>query len=86
MDQYNNATIWGWHNDWVFSDRENFLINENHPQNNPATQQVVFKDKKENSAVSINNNPAIINNEITSLNPDSVKKTNRIPKKINGGD
>jgi uncharacterized protein YneF (UPF0154 family) len=71
---------------FFISDRRKFFSSdENHPQNNPATQQVVFKDKKENPAVSINNNPVINNNEITSLNPDSVKKKNGIPKKINGG-
>jgi uncharacterized protein YneF (UPF0154 family) len=70
---------------FFISDRRKFFSSdENHPQNNPATQQVVFKEKKENSAVSTNNNPAVINNEIISLNPDSVKKTNGILKKING--
>jgi uncharacterized protein YneF (UPF0154 family) len=71
---------------FFISDRRKFFSSdENHPQNNPATQQVVFKDKKENSAGALDNNPAISNDEITSFNPDSLKKTNRIPKKINGG-
>ena len=71
---------------FFISDRRKFFSSdENHPQNNPAAQQVVFKNKKENSAGTLNDNPAIINNEITVMNPDSVTKTNGIRKKINGG-
>jgi uncharacterized protein YneF (UPF0154 family) len=65
--------------------RKYFSSGENHPQNNPALQQVVFKDKKENSPGSLKNNPPISNSEITPLNPDSIRKTTGIPKKLNSG-
>jgi len=71
---------------FFISDRRNFFSSdENHPQNKPGLQQVVFKDKKENSASAIYNDPAIKNREMTASNPDSVKKTNGIPKKLNRG-
>jgi hypothetical protein len=68
------------------SDRGKFFSSdENHPQNNPALQEVVFKDKKENAIGAYSNNPAVNNNETTAFNPNSVKKINGIPKKQNSG-
>ena len=65
--------------------RKYFSSDENHPQNNPVTKQVVFKDKKENSSGTVNNNLAIENSELAASNPDSLKKTKGILKKPGGG-
>ncbi|HZZ76154.1 MAG TPA: hypothetical protein VFE04_09515 [Puia sp.] len=65
--------------------RKYFSEGENHPQNNPALQQVIFKNKTENSSGPVNTNPTIGNNEVTAINADSVKKTNGIQKKLNSG-
>ena len=71
---------------FFISDRRNFFSSDEiHPQNKPSPQQVVFKDKKENSTSAIYNDPSIKNSETTASNPDSVKKTNGIPKKLNRG-
>ena len=71
---------------FFISDRGKFFSSdENHPQNNSVPRQVVFRDKKGNSTGAINNNPVIQNSEINALSPDSAKKTNGIPKKLNSG-
>jgi hypothetical protein len=68
------------------SDRRKFFSpDENHPQNNSALQEVVFKDKKENTTGANGYNPSINNNEINVLKTDSVKKTIGITKKQNSG-
>jgi hypothetical protein len=65
--------------------RKYFSEGENHPQNKPGLQQVVLKGKKEISSGSLNNNSATGNHEVTAINPDSVKKTNGIQKRLNSG-
>jgi hypothetical protein len=71
---------------FFISDRRNYFSSgENHPQNSLSPNQVVLKGKKESSPALINNSPAITNNEIPVLNPDSVKKITGIQKKLNNG-
>jgi hypothetical protein len=65
--------------------RKYFSSDENRPQSNSVAKQVVFKDKKENSAGAVNNNLAIENSELTALSQDSLKKTKGIPKKPGSG-
>jgi len=68
------------------SDRRKFFSSdENHPQNNPGVQEVVYKDKKENAAGTNILNPSDNNNETNALKPDSVKKTNGFTKKQTSG-
>jgi hypothetical protein len=69
---------------FFISDRRKFFSSdENHPQNNPALQQVVYENKKENLNPVNSQNPEIKPGEITALGPDSTRKTNWIPKKLN---
>jgi hypothetical protein len=69
---------------FFISDRRKFFTSdENHPQNNAALQQVVFKDKKENTEATDINNASINSGLTTILNPDSVRKRNGISKKSN---
>jgi hypothetical protein len=72
---------------FFISDRRNFFSSdENHPQNNPAAQQVVFRDKKENPNRTSDNNSVKNNGEVTVVNPDSMlRKIIGVPKKINNG-
>jgi uncharacterized protein YneF (UPF0154 family) len=63
--------------------RKYFSSDENHPQNNAALQQVVYKNKKENSNIVNSQNSEIKSDETTALGPDSIRKTNWIPKKLN---
>jgi hypothetical protein len=70
---------------FFISDRRKFFsLDANHPQTNPVLQQVVLKDKKENS---LDNTITTENktSDMTVLNTDSIKKTNPVSKKLMNG-